>query len=148
LWQRPLLLDEGDEKGKEAQGRINQAITNIGNIPNTPVLSGSFSVALGKVLIYRSYSDIRALFLQDGKDAVGPYKAGDIFWKSTEFDGGLANLLDKDSKARSTMEMWLNTYFQTPAFSNLVYENSLLGTLSTDHRYIYAVDDLAVPAPS
>src|SRR5262249_33504483 len=151
LWERPLLLDEGDEKGKEAQGRINQAITNIGNIPNTPVLAGSFPIALGKVLIYRSYSDVRAVFLQDQKDAAGKVvdKAGDIFWKSTEFDGGLATLLDKDNnKMRSTVEMWLNQYYSTPAFSNLVYENSLLGTIATDHRFIYAVDDLAVPAPS
>src|SRR5262249_59470484 len=96
LWERPLLLDEGDEKGKEAQDRVKKAIENIGNIPNTPVLAGSFPIALGKVLIYRSYSDVRAVFLQDQKDAAGKVvdKAGDIFWKSTEFDGGLATLLD------------------------------------------------------
>src|SRR5207244_2143882 len=42
---------------------------------------------------------------------------------------------------------WLPMYERQPGFLSLVYENTLLGTLATDHRLVYAVDDLAVPAP-
>ena len=60
--------------------------------------------------------------------------------------GALANVL-ADSKTRVTLESWLSRFYGTPGFSSLVYENTLDGTLSTDHRNVYAVDDLAVPAP-
>src|SRR5262249_7234024 len=64
----------------------------------------------------------------------------------TDFDGALANVL-ADKNMRTTLERWLTQYNQISGFGALVYENSLVGTLSTDHRYVYAVDDLTVPCP-
>lgn len=155
LWQRPTLLDKNDisgtieEKGAEAKIWVDRAVQQQQRTPNAPVLSGSFPLAVGRLLVYRSYTDVRAVFLQDEKDAQGKVlaKAGDIAWKSTEFEGSLGMVLG-DGKLRGTIEnQWLNNY-QQPGVLNLVYENSLVGTLSSDHRLVYAVDDLAVPAPA
>ena len=54
-----------------------------------------------------------------------------------------------DSRYRNAND-WLTQYSQPQfaSFSSLVYNNTLLGTLATDHRFVYAVDDLAVPAPA
>ncbi len=153
LFKRDTLhekADDGeDEKGAEAKAQVDKAIARQNSMSNTPVLPGFFPIASNNLLVYRSYHDVRAVFLQDEKDAAGKVinKAGSISWKSTDFDGALANVL-ADGKLRPTLlDRWLNVYFVTPGFSNLLYENTLNGTLSTDHRFVYAIDDLAIPAP-
>jgi outer membrane protein assembly factor BamB len=154
LWQRPTVLDKNDysgdvEKGVEAKEWIDKALKQNGD---QAVLPGSFPIAAGKLLIYRSYTDVRAVTLEAEKDAQGKEiaKAGEIVWKTTDFDGSLAQVLS-DSNRKSVLlnsgNGWLAMYERQPNFLNLVYENTLLGTLATDHRLVYAVDDLAVPAP-
>ena len=137
--------EETLKKEKPAKDRIDQAISLQGN---NPVLPGFFPIAVNRLLIVRTYDDIRAYNLHDVKDPAGKVteKAGSLSWRSTPFDASLANVTS-DNKFRNPNE-WLNQFFtpQFPGFSNLVYENSLLGTLSTDHRFVYAIDDLAVPA--
>jgi tetratricopeptide (TPR) repeat protein len=154
LWQRPTVLDKNDysgdvEKGAEAKEWIDKALKQNGD---QAVMPGSFPIAAGKLLIYRSYTDVRAVTLEPEKDAQGKEiaKAGEIAWKTTDFDGSLAQVL-ADSNRRGVLlnpgNGWLPTYERQPGFLSLVYENTLLGTLATDHRLVYAVDDLAVPAP-
>lgn len=155
LWSRPLVLDKWDDtgevedRGREAKQRLDAAIAQVESMKNEPVLPGFFPIAANGLLVYRSHSDIRAVHLNEKRDAAGKVIArpGQIAWKSTEFDGALANVLAWD-KTRTTLENWLTQFFNLPGFSSLVYENTLLGTLSTDHRYVYAVDDLAVPTPA
>ncbi len=153
LFQRETIKEKAedgdDEKGTEAKKRIDDAIAQQTGYGNTPILPGSFPIASNNLLIYRSYHDVRAVYLQDAKDPAGKEinKAGTIAWKTTDFDGALANVLS-EAKLRVTLENWLTRFFGTPGFSSLVYENTLNGTLSTDHRLVYAIDDLAVPAPS
>ncbi len=152
LFQRETIkekADDGeDEKGTEAKVRIDAALAQQNGYANTAILPGFFPIASNNLLVYRSYHDARAVYLQDEKDAAGKVvnKAGTIAWKTTDFDGALANVL-AEGKTRITLESWLSRFYGTPGFSSLVYENTLDGTLSTDHRNVYAVDDLAVPAP-
>jgi outer membrane protein assembly factor BamB len=152
FWQRPLSLDKDleEENEKASKAMVDRAIDVQDKIPNNPVLPGHFPITTGRYLIYRTYSDVRAVYLNDEKDSQGKIinKGGDVFWKSTPLDGSLANVLSHKD-LRVTMENWLNnTYFQRAMFTNFLYENSLLGTIATDHRLVYTVDDLAVPAPS
>lgn len=152
FWQRPLSLDKDleEENEKASKVMVDRAIAAQEQIQQNPVLPGHFPITTGRYLIYRTYADVRAVFLTDEKDSQGKIinKAGDVFWKSTQLDGSLANVLT-ERDLRPTMENWLNnTYFQRALFTNFLYENSLLGTLATDHRLVYTVDDLAVPAPS
>lgn len=164
LWQRPTVADKSDwsneiERGKEAEDWIRHAMTRVSAVdPNAAIMSGSFPIIAGNLAIYRSYLDIRAVFLHEEKDADGSVlaKPGDIAWKSTDFDGALSTIL-ADSKYRITLDNggvgnvggngWLN-FYNNQGMINFVYENSVLGAISTDRRLVYAVDDLAVPAPA
>ncbi|MCS7045442.1 MAG: PQQ-binding-like beta-propeller repeat protein [Gemmataceae bacterium] len=161
MWVRQLLLDP-EENGQvdrytvetetAAKRRIDQAIVKIQSFGNVPVLPGMFPIAANRLLIYRTYSDIRAVYLHeeheredDGK--VIKHKPGDIKWRTTPFDGALAAVLS-NSKIRGTLDSYLdNSYFPMAGFCSLLYENTTLGTLSSDERYVYAIDDLAVPVP-
>jgi len=163
VWSRPTVADMSDwskevERGNEADAWIKQAMSRTSSIDNTPVMSGTFPIVAGNLAVYRSHLDVRAVYLHEEKDADGTVlaKPGDIAWKSTDFDGALSTIL-ADSKYRVVLDNggignvggngWLNMY-NAQGVINFVYENSLLGTVSSDRRLVYAIDDLAVPAPS
>jgi outer membrane protein assembly factor BamB/tetratricopeptide (TPR) repeat protein len=153
LWVRKTVLDKNDEtgtveeRGTEARQRIDQAIQRS-NQMNLPVMPGFFPIAAGGKVIYRTYLGITAVNVHELRDNDGKViaKPGDIEWKSTDFEASLAVLLS-DPNMRGTADAWLTGVYNTSGFLNLVYENSAVGTLSTDHRLVYAVDDCAVPAP-
>lgn len=153
LWQRPTVLDKseitGETVGAQAKVWLDQAIQQAG-VSNSAILPGSFPIAVGKLLVYRSFTDICAVQLQDEKDSQGKVlaKAGEIAWKVIGLEGPLGVALD-NNKLRGTLEnQWLQAYKNQPGLLNLLFQNSLVGTLATDHRLVYAVDDLAVPAPA
>ncbi len=111
-----------------------------------PVMPGFFPIAVNGKAIYRTYAGITAVSVKDYVDADGtPIKAGELEWKSTEFDGSLASLMEKSYS--TDVEGWLTSYSSQPTWMNLVFENSLVGSLSCDQQRVYAVDDLAVPVP-
>jgi hypothetical protein len=58
-------------------------------------------------------------------------------------------MLDRRADARKiqAMTQWLQTYVQQNQKPQLLLENSVLGTLSTDGNFVFAVEDLAVPPP-
>lgn len=153
-WRRDLILDKMDEtgeveeKGREAKNRLDTALAAINGMNNVPIIPGTFPIAANRLLIYRSHSFVCAVYLKDEFDAAGKQvaKAGQIAWKSTDLEGALANVLAWD-RIRPTLDGWLNQYQQIPPFISLLWENSLIGSLSTDHQYAYAIDDLAVPCP-
>lgn len=162
LWERKTVADISDwskeiERGKEAQDWIRHAMSRTASIDNNAVMSGTFPIVAGNLAVYRSYLDIRAVYLREETDPDGTvHKPGEIAWKTTDFDGALSTIL-ADSKYRVVLDNggvgnvggngWLNM-FNMQGVINFVYENSLLGTISTDRRLVYTVDDLAVPAPS
>ncbi len=161
MWSRPLLLDKDDDSGlvpKEVQEletaartRVDQSVNKVLSMGNVPVLPGFFPIAANKLLVYRTYSDARAVYLQDGeeRDDKGntvKYKAGSIKWRTWPLSASLATILS--GGGRGTLDSWLDgSYFNVGAFCSMLYENTTLGTLSTDHRYLFLIDDLAVPPP-
>jgi hypothetical protein len=103
----------------------------------------------GKRVSYRTYADVRAVFAQDAKDAAGKtlHKAGELDWAGVGLDGGLVPLLFNADVSQS-VNQWLNTtYFRQAETSVLVYQNSLLGSIASDKRFVYVLDHIAVPAP-
>ncbi|MGF1581265.1 MAG: PQQ-binding-like beta-propeller repeat protein [Gemmataceae bacterium] len=111
-----------------------------------PVMPGFFPIAVDGKIIYRTYTGLTAVSVNDYVlDDGTPIKAGELEWKSTEFDGSLASLMEKTYS--TDVEGWLSSYSNQPTWLNLVFENSLVGTLSCDQQRVYAVDDLAVPVP-
>jgi outer membrane protein assembly factor BamB len=151
LWSRPTLQDKSDEtgdkdRGVEAEEWLRSAIEKQ-KTANTPVMSGFFPVAAADRLFYRTYTGVSAVWLKEHKDNDGTvYKPGSIHWKSTDLDGSLGVILS-DANLRPALLNWLGTYNNTAGFSSLVYENSAVGAIATDHRLVYTVDDLAIPAP-
>lgn len=158
LWApRPTVLDKSEYSVEEVHGRI--AKTNIAdavaymrnNPTGLPVMSGFFPLATDGKLLYRTYAGISAITLKDIKDENGELlaKAGDIEWRAAPFEGSLAVSLENKIYG-STLQSWLTTDYQQqhPLFkSQLIYENSVNGTLSSDMQNVYAVDDLAIPVP-
>src|SRR5262249_3132216 len=65
-------------------------------------------------------------------------------WKGVPFDKALGVLIEKNA-TRGKIEQWLSGMETVPGFTSFLYENTLIGTLSADDRYVYAVNDLAVP---
>jgi outer membrane protein assembly factor BamB/tetratricopeptide (TPR) repeat protein len=156
----------------QAKTRVEQAIKNMRD-HNLPVMPGFFPIATRGLLIYRTHSGIRAVAIKEVQDAKGRhYKPGEMVWTSLEFYAGLANLIDQNTATRSMIEQWIAGggaavqpnqsfpqpfpnpnfgmyYFHpnVPGVAGILYENSTLGTLSTDHQFVYAIDDLAVPPP-
>ena len=70
--------------------------------------------------------------------------AGQIHWKTIPLKRSLSVLLEKNDTS-SKVGSWLDSYQAVPGFSSFLYDNSLIGTLATDHKNVYVIDDLAVP---
>jgi outer membrane protein assembly factor BamB len=158
VYRWPLAPDkneisgEADEQKRQADtllARLNPVLDRVRTQNGTPIMPGFFPVAVGDKVLFRTYFGISAYTLKEIKDADGKVvtKAGEFDWKSTDFDGALAVLLSENKdNIGGTVGNWLNMFQGQPGFSEMMYENSMVGTLATDHRYVYAVDDLAIPA--
>ena len=149
-WQRPLLLDkweEFEEEGAGAEAKI-WLDKSLGQVKDEPIIPGFFPLVVGDIVIYRSYYDIRGVIINDRKNEKGEIvaKAGYGLWKSVPFNGALAKILEYNKSP--TIQRWLPRYAGTPGLKSIFLENTLNGILSTDNRYVYAIDDLAVPAPA
>jgi outer membrane protein assembly factor BamB len=90
-------------------------------------------IAAGGKLIYRSYWGVHAV----------DCRTGELLWNSVALLASL-NVLAGDNDYRRQVETWRNLYAQGNN-QNLLFENSTVGTLSTDESRVYAVDDLALP---
>jgi outer membrane protein assembly factor BamB/tetratricopeptide (TPR) repeat protein len=113
-----------------------------------PIIPGFFPIAVGGRVVFRTYFGISAFTVREIMEADGTvYKPGELYWRN-DFDCSLGNLLNprtRDSTISSTINTWLSQFGS--GYSELLYENSMVGTLTTDHRLVFAVDDLAVPPP-
>src|SRR5581483_5089589 len=154
LWHRAMLNGANsatkDDEHPEviSEKYVKEAIQATEKLGH-PVLPGFFPIATQGLMVYRSYGYVNAVALKELRGALGEhYKPGEIVWSSIQLDGGLPNLLDSRTGAnpkRDKVEGWLRNYASVPGFISLVYENSTIGTLSCDHKCVYAIDDLAVP---
>ncbi len=152
MWKRPLFKDklEGlpeEDNDQAAYDRVMKAI-NQASAANIPVLPGGFPIASQGIMVVRSPRDIRAIALKpiDLKtdDEIIRVKPGEILWKSIPFNRSLAYLLEKPA-TRNRIDPWLDSYHKIPGFDSFLYDNTTLGSLATDHRLVYAINDLGVP---
>jgi outer membrane protein assembly factor BamB/tetratricopeptide (TPR) repeat protein len=115
----------------ETQEAIDQALRSSN--PSSPVLPAAVPIAAGGKLVYRHYAGIAALDVHTGREA----------WRADSALSPEAVLHDPGRKVQM-FEKWISMY---GASRHLLFENSVIGTLSTDGHRVYAVDDLAFPAP-
>jgi outer membrane protein assembly factor BamB/tetratricopeptide (TPR) repeat protein len=88
------------------------------------------------LLIYKNYWGVMARNLKNGH----------LEWASPS-SWSLERMLSSHAESRKQQAMndWLTFYHnQHP---QILFENSTVGTLSTDGQYVYIVEDLAVPPP-
>ena len=154
-WTRKLLMDndpnlpEDDyhEREKTTKARLDDILKVESN---TVVMPGFFPITANGYAVFRSYYDVRCVALRELKLSISgsedlTFKAGDTVWRS-HMNGSAVNLLtDKDLS--KIVAPWLTNYMTHPGFANLVFENTTIGSLSSDHQFAYAVDDLAIPPP-
>lgn len=154
LWRRPVFNDvldgfKDEDPDQAAKQHVDAAIKQV-NDQNMPVLPGFFPIASQGIMVYRSHRDIRAVALKEleVKDEesgqVTKIKPGQLVWKSIPLNRSLALLLEKNN-TRGKTEQWLTSFMQVPGFASFLYDNTLAGSLATDHRLVYGINDLAVP---
>ncbi len=128
-------------KEKQTEFMIQQAMRARLQKLN-PVLAGFHPIAAGDKLVFRSYWGLHAVNVKTGRNLDASYE---VEWEARSrvgldvFHGRDQTAIDSTAQMRG----WINNYLQY--HPSILYDNSLIGTLATDHQRVYWVDDLAVP---
>jgi outer membrane protein assembly factor BamB/tetratricopeptide (TPR) repeat protein len=159
-WRRSMMYEEEKENPEPAK-RIKQATDYWTGTRKQPIIPAfapiTVTVTRGEqkipLLVYRNYWGIVAQSLKKVTQSGMTLKEGDIAWASPS-NWSLERLLHRSSDQRKSqpMNQWLDYYVGqngggTGQQPQILFENSTVGTLSTDGQYVYAVEDLAVPPP-
>lgn len=123
-WQQPTVADG-------AVGAWLAAAAQRLEDRSQPALPAFFPIAVGDKVVYRSHRGVHAVERQTGK----------LLWESSVL-GGLESLT-ADSRQLPHLSSWIEAYLSGDA--NVLLDNSLIGTLSSDGKQVYAVEDLPVP---
>lgn len=135
-WKTPTVRTD------ETRGWLRQAESQMAG--RQPVLSSFFPVTATvsrhekklPLIVFRSYWGIHAIDMKTGK----------LEWETPS--SWSVDRMVKDSRKTAAISAWINFYLQNNNRPNLIFENSTVGSLSTDNSYVFAVDDLAVPPPA
>jgi outer membrane protein assembly factor BamB len=127
-WQHSTVDDSLHSETRhwieQAQRQHNQA---------EPLLPAFFPIAAGGKLIYRGFDKLHAVDV----------KTGELVWDTVDLGASLDSIA-KEFDKKSQAQTWFSSYVQA-GLQNILFENSMIGSLSTDDTCVYAVDDLAVP---
>ena len=130
-WKQPTV-QEGT-----SGGFIDEATQQLQNM-RKPVLPGAFPLAIGGKIIYRTQRGITARECDTGA----------LAWEST-LRGGLDSEDTRTSGIKTELDSWVRNYLQaTPGLAQspgILIENTTLGTLSSDGKRVFGVEDVAVP---
>ncbi len=121
--------------------RMDKALKQMDAKGQAPI-PGSFPLASAGKVVFRGYDGVYCLATKDDKTLDPPLKAGELLWKS-ETDMGLLQMV-RDLGPRTMTDQFLNFYTNGGPHS-VLFENSLLGTMSHDATNLYFIDDMAVP---
>jgi outer membrane protein assembly factor BamB len=113
-------------------------------VPNAPPafepLPANVPVAVAGKIIFRSFGGVRAIDADTGRE----------IWRTRfplSLEGQLRDPTDPSGNRRVQVLDWFDEWAKrrTVGLHTVLYENATLGTLSSDGRYVYAVEDLALP---
>jgi outer membrane protein assembly factor BamB len=108
-------------------------------------IPGFFPVSAQNLLFVRTYDGIFSYITKDGFSNHGkPAKAGDLYWYA-DVKGGLAPIMSADNSADAKTRF--TQYRDQHRLKTILFENSLVGSLTHDGQNLYAVDDMALPTP-
>jgi hypothetical protein len=154
-WSLPLVHHESDrridrDRDPETRGdvetdkRLYQALSLLRQ-RHEPVLPAFFPITDTAVkgdsrqalVIYRDYWGVQAHNLKDGR----------LRWWAPASLALQRMLGGADRRRILALNNWLAYYLDQQQRPQIVFENSLAGTLSTDNAFVYVIDDLAAPPP-
>ncbi|MFO0938093.1 MAG: PQQ-binding-like beta-propeller repeat protein [Gemmataceae bacterium] len=121
---------------------LDISLKNLGKQKLAPIIPGFFPISAPGMLIFRNYSGVYCIATGEGVVAGKARKPGDVIWMSDVTN----SLMNQADPLRSDMLNMSWTYYQNTVPS-LLFENPLTGSLSHDGKYVYYVNDLAVPPP-
>jgi outer membrane protein assembly factor BamB/tetratricopeptide (TPR) repeat protein len=132
-WYLPVIREDATKK------LILERTVRTMETRNQPVLPTFFPIAADGKLVYRSFWGVHAVDLRTGKlmwEAPGELTLDRIHdtRRPLPWKGAMVNALNG----------WVQQYTQTGKM-NILFENSMLGTLTTDNQQVYLVDDVAMP---
>jgi outer membrane protein assembly factor BamB len=108
-----------------------------------PILSGFHPLTVGDKLLYRSYLGVHCVDLKSS----GAANASLVWeWKTDVSLDDLVRSRQTYDPTNQTIMQWVTQNYLGVA-PTLLYDNTTLGTMSTDGRYLYLIEDLAVPPP-
>ncbi len=87
------------------------------------------------LLLYRSHWGLHAVNMASGR----------LEWE-TPSSWSVDRMMKEPGKA-AAINQWLSFYVQQNQRPGILFENSTIGTLTTDNTYVFVVEDLAVPPP-
>lgn len=113
-----------------------------------PILPGFFPIAGNNRVIFRTYDGVYAFTLRE--DPALGLKAGELAWAQPLRGSLHAMGFDSQGGSRGTVEGWWGQYYNVANLGmvpmpGILFENQTVGTLSHDNKYVYYVDDLALP---
>jgi outer membrane protein assembly factor BamB/tetratricopeptide (TPR) repeat protein len=144
-WRQSMMHD--DEKENPASyERLKKAIGYWSKDRKQPIIPAfspiTVTVTRGDkkvpLLVYKNYWGLMARDLKSGETA----------WASPS-SWSLERMLRAHAEPRKQQAMtsWLQYYVDQNQHPQILFENSTVGTLSTDGQFVYVVEDLAVPPP-
>lgn len=110
--------------------------------PKNAILSGLYPLTLGDKLLYRSYLGVHCVDLKPGS-ASAPVRIWE-YRTDVSLDDLIRSQASYDPTGQ-TINTWLQNYLSVAP--TILYDNTTLGTMSTDGNYLYLIEDLAVPPP-
>lgn len=125
-WVQPTI------QRPEAKQWLTQALSYQETRRQGLVFPAGFPVAVRDLLVYRTHAGLAAVEAATGK----------LRWERSS-DWSLEGMTADPAKVVA-LQQWVTMYLEGGS-PGLLYENSTLGTLSTDQTLVFAVDDLAVP---
>jgi outer membrane protein assembly factor BamB/tetratricopeptide (TPR) repeat protein len=138
-WKQPMI--HADTTGPTAQ-RISQAEKLMQN-RNIPLLPAFFPVTATvtkdgvrkPLLIYKSFWGVHAIDMRTGK----------LDWDAPS-DWSLERMLaGRDPRKLNAINNWLQMYLDSQQRPQILFENSICGTVSTDDEFAYVIEDFLVP---
>ncbi len=142
-WKQPMIYADG-ENGDTARWlrKAELHLKNRGQLVLPAYFPITATVTKGEqripLLIFKTYWGLQAVDMKTGK----------LAWNSPS-SWSLERMLDKRADARKVQAIgnWLNFYVEQNQRPQIIFENSTVGTLSTDNQFVYVVEDFAVPPP-
>jgi hypothetical protein len=148
LWTQKTVFSKDTERELD----LAQKVLAKGKLPALPAaVPVVLTVKRGRrparqVLCYRSHWGVNTVDL----------RTGEMLWwyrSPCSMDGMFGVEVrgkppDRNPDRAKELDDWLDVYAEPDRRPQVVLENSALGTLSSDRKYLFAVDDLAVPWPN